>query len=205
MENRDVSNLCWQAVLQQDKGQPCTLSDNQGDGKGLQDQRRHQYAGLSVDAILKCSAMRRSCDNITTVIITFDNFYQKLDEYKRIGVKQAETEILQIIDFKPIDENVTQNTQMFIEDVTEEPAIQQQIRNESPTIFGETGAPSDLLPKSETVPISGTQQDVYLSEIAEEDTVSMVSDKRANRLREGSRTASAKTRKSLTSNQGLKQ
>ena len=29
--------------------------------------------------------MRHSCDNITTVVIAFDNFYRKLDESKLRG------------------------------------------------------------------------------------------------------------------------
>jgi hypothetical protein len=47
-----------------------------------QDERRHRLAGLAVDSILKCSAARRSADNITAVAITFDNFYKVLDQNK---------------------------------------------------------------------------------------------------------------------------
>jgi hypothetical protein len=35
----------------------------------------HKLCGLTVDAILKTCAVRRTCDNITVVIIGFDNFY----------------------------------------------------------------------------------------------------------------------------------
>lgn len=48
-----------------------------------QDERRHRLAGLAVDAILKCSATRRSADNITAVTITFDHFYHVLDNLKQ--------------------------------------------------------------------------------------------------------------------------
>ena len=34
--------------------------------------------------------MRRSCDNITSVVIGFDNFYRRLDEGKR-GMKIGQT------------------------------------------------------------------------------------------------------------------
>jgi len=34
--------------------------------------------GLAVDALLKVSSARRTCDNITTVVIGFDNFFEKL-------------------------------------------------------------------------------------------------------------------------------
>ena len=47
------------------------------------DERRHKLVGLAVDSILKACAMRRSCDNITSVVIGFDNFYRKLDQVKR--------------------------------------------------------------------------------------------------------------------------
>lgn len=35
-----------------------------------------------MDSILKVSALRRSCDNITAVVIAFDNFYRMLDEVR---------------------------------------------------------------------------------------------------------------------------
>ena len=41
--------------------------------------------GLAVDALLKVSSYRRTCDNITTVVIGFDNFFEKLKEYTATG------------------------------------------------------------------------------------------------------------------------
>lgn len=35
-----------------------------------------------MDSILKSSAIRKSCDNITAVVIAFDNFYKNLDKKK---------------------------------------------------------------------------------------------------------------------------
>ena len=34
---------------------------------------------------MKTCALRRGCDNITAVVIAFDNFYRKLDECKQGG------------------------------------------------------------------------------------------------------------------------
>ena len=86
LENRDCVHLVWQACLMENAGdEPLVNSvDEEGAKNAKQakthDERRHKFAGLAVDSILKTCAMRRSCDNITSVVIAFDNFYRKLDE-----------------------------------------------------------------------------------------------------------------------------
>ena len=88
LENRDCVHLIWQACMMEDLGTESFVNQVDEESTGAQkqgktqDDRRHKLAGLSVDAILKSCAMRRSCDNITTVVIAFDNFYRKLDETK---------------------------------------------------------------------------------------------------------------------------
>lgn len=89
LENRDCVHLVWQACLMEQLGtEPLVNSiDEEQTGGQKQgkthDERRHKLAGLAVDSILKACAMRRSCDNITSVVIGFDNFYRRLDEGKR--------------------------------------------------------------------------------------------------------------------------
>ena len=88
LENRDCVHLVWQACLQDETGSEPLVNavdeESLGNAKQAktQDERRHKLAGLAVDSILKACAMRRSCDNITTVVIAFDNFYRKLDGCK---------------------------------------------------------------------------------------------------------------------------
>jgi hypothetical protein len=41
----------------------------------------HKQCGKAVDAVLKTSALRKSCDNITAVLIAFDNFENLLASY----------------------------------------------------------------------------------------------------------------------------
>ena len=51
---------------------------------------------LAVDALLKVSALRRTCDNITTVVIGFDNFFSSLLEYTNAGKFEAcECEVIE--------------------------------------------------------------------------------------------------------------
>ena len=88
LENRDCVHLVWQACLMEETGtEPLVNAVDEeiiGNAKQAktQDERRHKLAGLAVDSILKTCAMRRSCDNITSVVIAFDNFYRRLDECK---------------------------------------------------------------------------------------------------------------------------
>ena len=94
LENRDCVHLVWQAcLLEENIGNEPLVNPVDEETIGTakqaktQDERRHKLAGLAVDSILKTCAMRRSCDNITSVVIAFDNFYRKLDECKSASSK----------------------------------------------------------------------------------------------------------------------
>ena len=56
LSNKDTVHLVWQTVLTQQNNDP------------------HIQCGKAVDSVLKASALRKSCDNITAVLIAFDNF-----------------------------------------------------------------------------------------------------------------------------------
>lgn len=109
LENRDCVHLPWQTVLQSDflKSKEPFSNPIDEEQKGsqkqpkTQDERRHKLAGLSVDSILKASALRRSCDNITTVVIVFDNFFRKLDELQGKSLFSNDKEIIEEILFEP--------------------------------------------------------------------------------------------------------
>jgi hypothetical protein len=59
--------------------------------------------GLAVDSLLKVCALRRTCDNITTVVIAFDNFFRVLQEYTNKGrMSAAESEIIEDITMEPV-------------------------------------------------------------------------------------------------------
>ena len=44
----------------------------------------HFHCGYAVDAVLKTSAYRKSCDNLTGVLIAFDNFDNLLSAHKSV-------------------------------------------------------------------------------------------------------------------------
>lgn len=60
LSSKDVIHLAWQSIQ--------TNKDEESKTDV------HKYCGVAVDAILKTSALRKSCDNITAVLIAFDNF-----------------------------------------------------------------------------------------------------------------------------------
>lgn len=85
-----------------------------------QDERRHRMAGLAVDSILKTCAMRRSCDNITSVVISFDNFYRRLDECKRFyrsgsAFTSNDHEVFEEIHISPVNDAVQETPVIYIE------------------------------------------------------------------------------------------
>jgi len=61
LNNKDVIHLIWQSIQTQNEEHHQKLDV-------------HKQSGKAVDAILKTSALRKSCDNITAVLIAFDNF-----------------------------------------------------------------------------------------------------------------------------------
>lgn len=83
LDNSDTIHMPWQTCFADEMlfniNQPLVEKSETVPLTRDQDERRHRLAGLAVDSILKCSATRRSADNITAVAITFDNFYRVLD------------------------------------------------------------------------------------------------------------------------------
>ena len=66
---------------------------------------------MAVDAVIKTSALRKSCDNITAVLIAFDNFENLLTSYQDGGVNIKEEMIEEIL-LEPIpeeEENIIPN------------------------------------------------------------------------------------------------
>jgi hypothetical protein len=62
----------------------------------------HKLCGVGVDAALKVSAIRKTLDNITVVMIAFDQFYTKLDNYAAKGsVYAGESDIIECMTLKP--------------------------------------------------------------------------------------------------------
>ena len=59
--------------------------------------------GVAVDSALKISALRKTLDNITVVMIAFDAFYTRLDSYVSKGsIHAQESEIIENVTIKPI-------------------------------------------------------------------------------------------------------
>ena len=110
LENRDCVHLPWLATLNDDMIKEGKQFSNPHDEEVIgqkkstisQDERRHKLAGLAVDSILKISATRRSCDNITAVVIAFDNFYRQIDEKVNLIKKQSlDYEVIEEIQMEP--------------------------------------------------------------------------------------------------------
>lgn len=66
LNNKDAIHLAWQSVQ--------ASHQKRKEENNTQTIDVHQHCGLAVDAILRTSALRKSCDNITAVFIAFDNF-----------------------------------------------------------------------------------------------------------------------------------
>ena len=52
----------------------------------------HYHCGLAVDAVIKTAAYRKSCDNLTAVLVAFDNFDNLLSAHKSLDESSLKEE-----------------------------------------------------------------------------------------------------------------
>ncbi|CDW84725.1 protein phosphatase 2c containing protein [Stylonychia lemnae] len=80
IETKDCIHLIWQNIQNQNNQK--TEETQNGEQENSQSMDVHKQCGLAVDSILKTSALRKACDNLTAVIIAFDNFESLINNYK---------------------------------------------------------------------------------------------------------------------------
>lgn len=107
LDNADTVHMPWQTCLAEENlynyDNPLHDKTDLANLTKEQEERRHRLAGIAVDSILKCSASRRSADNITAVAITFDNFYRVLDDLKKKNSEQVmDYEVIEMQKLDPI-------------------------------------------------------------------------------------------------------
>jgi len=86
MDSKDSIQIAWQSVLSHN----LKLNNWGKDYKTKPTStNQHQICGLAVDSLLKCCAMRRTCDNITVVVVAFDNFFSAVDSFTQINSVHA--------------------------------------------------------------------------------------------------------------------
>lgn len=200
MDSKDTAHMTWQAALGSSLGQ---LNFEPELKEKAQDQLidsnsplAHKLCGLTVDAILKTCAVRRTCDNITVVIIGFDNFYSTLAQYEKSKSMQSiDHDIIEEVTMEPKyapwflpgrRPTSSQSNNIYIEsdevlDILTDPSTtKKESERTSQTIFGDTGDHSfrrDLVaqnsPEKNYVPEGVLAVEItpkyLLSEIAEED------------------------------------
>lgn len=85
VESRECVHLIWQSIQQQSGGSATGLSIVGKAGEDLLPQQKqidvHKQCGAAVDSIIKACALRKGCDNLTAVIVAFDNFENMIANY----------------------------------------------------------------------------------------------------------------------------
>lgn len=70
LNSSEAISVCWQNIFQDES----IVREEQKDP--------HKSCGLAVDGLIKASALRKSCDNLTAVVIAFDGFETSLNSIK---------------------------------------------------------------------------------------------------------------------------
>jgi protein phosphatase PTC2/3 len=81
MDNKETVHLVWQNVLEKQKDH----NKKHGDDAYLD---VHQQCGMAVDCLLKTTALRKGCDNLTVVMIAFEHFEQYVQAHQSYKVKE---------------------------------------------------------------------------------------------------------------------
>ena len=81
--------------------------------------------------------MRRSCDNITSVVIAFDNFYRKLDQVRQQQLRPGQIctnndhEVFEEIQYYPVSDSSNDPNVIYIENDDHLESITESQNNEA--------------------------------------------------------------------------
>ena len=124
---------------------------------------------------MKSAAIRQSADNITVVFIAFDNFFKEVRESKgdlsKFEYDRLELQKMDLLLPSCLESSTTPNAQQQ-EILIDDTLSATQIYHHSGLVISDTG--------DHSFGRTGTGKDEKLSDIAEEDAISMVSER--NRL-----------------------
>lgn len=72
LSSKDAIHIAWQKVL---------MEAAKSNLDKVDPQKTHQNCGHCVDGILRTSALRRTVDNVTCVVVAFDGFQKQLQKF----------------------------------------------------------------------------------------------------------------------------
>lgn len=72
LSSKDCIHIAWQKVI---------MEAAKEKSKKIDPEQIHKNSGHCVDAILRTSALRRTVDNVTCVVVSFDGFQKQLQKF----------------------------------------------------------------------------------------------------------------------------
>ena len=184
LSSKDAIHIAWQKVL---------IEAAKANVEKVDLQQTHQNCGHCVDGILRTSALRRTVDNVTCVVVAFDGFQKQLQQFINNSQDGTTVDVIEEIQLEPIPEYLSNtklnqqnkkttgpsdNSMLLLDD------NQTFTESENPLIGGKNiRGPNRSTDVASSKKINGPAPDnKLLSEIAEEDDVSSVSENTANKL-----------------------
>lgn len=121
LDDKDCVHTVWQnAINRHNYETSCKLFNANVNKQDLG--YNHQLCGAAVDAVLKSTAIRRSADNITVVMVAFDSFFNLVrksqGDISRFEYKQIELQQIDLIQppLKPDSAAKPQQNEILIDD-----------------------------------------------------------------------------------------
>lgn len=159
LSSKDAIHVAWQKVL---------VEAHKTNIKKVDLEQTHKNCGHCVDGILRTAALRRTVDNVTCVVVAFDGFQRQLQHFLDHHQDGTTMDVIEEIQLEPIPEHLSKGDRKRRPDNS---MLLLDEHNQQDMAPG-AGVAKDRAPNA-----SGSQKGKnLLSEIAEEDDVSSVSE-----------------------------
>lgn len=100
LSSKDAIHIAWQKVLMEARGSAL---------KKVDPELTHKNCGHCVDSILQTSALRRTVDNVTSVVVAFDGFHKQLQDFMDKNLDGTTVDVIEEIQLEPIPEYLSNN------------------------------------------------------------------------------------------------
>lgn len=95
LSSKDAIHIAWQKVL---------MEASKANTKTVTAEQVHNNCGHCVDGIIRTSALRRTVDNVTCVVVSFDGFQKQLQKFIDNNQDGTTVDVIEEIQLEPIPE-----------------------------------------------------------------------------------------------------
>lgn len=157
LSSKDCIHMAWQKVL---------MEASKDKVKKVDLEQTHRNCGHCVDGILRAAALRRTVDNVTCVVAAFDGFQKQLQHFLANGQDGTTVDVIEEIQLEPIPEHLS----------SQKTPVNPKRPDDSMLLADDYKQADFQAGYRGPLPNAANKKAQILSEIAEEDDVSSLSE-----------------------------